>query len=298
MKFLEEEFKKHLLSKDKSINTIKTYSYGVQEFLNFYKKDLKELQLFEINEWRDELLGQNKSIRTIENRFEGLRSYIRFLAEKKDFRNDLVKIIDGKMKIEMPVIRYTIRDFYYKKELSLEEIRKIISAIEKFEKNEYRLERNVLLISLLWTTGLRVSEALSIKYKQLITGRIEVMGKRRKVRSVLIPGSIIKQAKKLEALKITESEYLFTTTTGRQIKRQTAFLFLRKYGKKAGIKERKLFPHNLRHSYTIDEIKQGVDLNSIADNLGIDDLETLKVYQQREESKVRERVNKKGRRIL
>ena len=39
------------------INTIKTYSYGVQEFLNFYKKDLKELQLFEINEWRDELLG-------------------------------------------------------------------------------------------------------------------------------------------------------------------------------------------------------------------------------------------------
>ena len=298
MKFLEEEFKKHLLSKDKSINTIKTYSYGVQEFLNFYKKDLKELQLFEINEWRDELLGQNKSIRTIENRFEGLRSYIRFLAEKKDFRNDLVKIIDGKMKIEMPLIRYTIRDFYYKKELSLEEIRKIISAIEKFEKNEYRLERNVLLISLLWTTGLRVSEALSIKYKQLITGRIEVMGKRRKVRSVLIPGSIIKQAKKLEALKITESEYLFTTTTGRQIKRQTAFLFLRKYGKKAGIKERKLFPHNLRHSYTIDEIKQGVDLNSIADNLGIDDLETLKVYQQREESKVRERVNKKGRRIL
>ena len=41
----------------------------------------------------------------------------------------------------------------------------------------------------------------------------------------------------------------------------------------AKVKEKKLFLHNLRHFYTIDCIKQGMDLNTIAQNLGIEDLE-------------------------
>ena len=298
MKFYEDEFKKYLLGKDKAENTIKTYCYAVKEFLNYYQKDLEELDMIDINDWREDLREHGKSINTVQNRFEGLRSYLKFLATFQELKNELIKKENNKIKIDMPVIRYTLRDFYYKKELSLHEIRRIIASIEEFETNEFLKVRNILLISLLWTTGLRVSEALSLKYEKFLTGRVEVQGKRRKVRSVIIPGSILKHARKLQKLQKEPSEYIFTTTTGKTIKRQTVFTLLQKAGRKAGIKQDKLFPHNLRHSYTIDEIKEGVDLNTLADNLGIEDLETLKIYQQREEKKVRERANKKGRRIL
>ena len=73
---------------------------------------------------------------------------------------------------------------------------------------------------------------------------------------------------------------------------------LKKYGKIAKVKEKKLFLHNLRHFYTIDCIKQGMDLNTIAQNLGIEDLEILKIYQSRDLKVLQEQSNKKGRRLL
>ena len=83
----------------------------------------------------------------------------------------------------------------------------------------------------------------------------------------------------------------------KEIGKQICLLRFKKYGIAAKVKKDKLFLHNLRHFYTIDAIKQGQDLNTLAQNLGIESMEILKIYQARDIHKMQNETNKKGRRL-
>ena len=95
-----------------------------------------------------------------------------------------------------------------------------------------------------------------------------------------------------------KNEMVFIDLKDNEIKSCNCYRIFKKYGRQANVNEKKLFLHNLRHFYTIDEIKNNTDLNTLAQNLGIENLETLKIYQSRDIEIMKEKAKKMGEKGL
>ncbi|WP_233573310.1 tyrosine-type recombinase/integrase [Leptotrichia sp. OH3620_COT-345] len=296
-----QDFEQYLKNKYYSQNTVKTY-------LANFKKFLVDMHIINVEQLNNEIFFayradlQNKKLKgqTINTKFEAIRSFLKFLYNSKNIVAPACEVKQARLRIRLPEIKIRIYDRFYKKELSINEIKRVLRTINKDPNKFYRL-RNTILIQLLASTGLRISEALQINIDAAITGRVEVVGKRNKIRTVLIPATVVKVCREFRKHRkelYLKNQKLFIDLQDNVIKSQTCGKMLKKYGVSAKVKLQKLFLHNLRHFYTIDCINQGMDLNTIAQNLGIEDMEVLKIYQSRNLKHLQEQTNKKGRRLL
>lgn len=252
--------------------TVDVYFKDVTIFNNFLKG--REINRSIINEFKIYLMEERKvSIRTVSSYFAILRNYFRF------------KGID----VKVPEIKYIIRDIYYGKELTTKEINRILAAAK--EKNE----RDYLLILLLVTTGMRVSEGLSLTTDHLKKRWLEVTCKG-KTRSVILAPAVKNKLQSYVENNNIEGPVFVSRLTKKAISRGRVIDFVKKYGQKARVKREKCFPHNFRHAYTISEIEAGTDLQTIAENLGHKGIETLEIYKRRsleERKKKAKKISKK-----
>ncbi len=264
-KYLEDNYTKA---------TVEAYLKGITIFNNFL--DDREVTRTVINEFKIYLLEERKvSIRTVSTYFVILRNYFKF-------RNIDVKV---------PVIKYKIMDTYYNKELSKKEINRILRAAK--EKNE----RDYLLILLLVTTGMRVSEGISLTSEQLKKRWIEITCKG-KTRTLIIPPTVKTKLKAYVNDNNIKGPIFVSKLTKKAISRGRVANFVKEYGRKAKVRREKCFPHNFRHSYTISEIEIGTDLKTLADDLGHNRIETLEIYKQRSIEEKKKRMNKIARKYI
>jgi integrase/recombinase XerD len=144
-----------------------------------------------------------------------------------------------------------------------DEIRRMIAVAEQRRMGD----RDALLIKLLFITGLRISEALSLTLTNLERPRLEapylrVIGKGKKPRMVTCPPEL---ADSLEAYarrhNIADHDRLFP------INRKMAYLMVRQSGERAGL-QKKIFPHLLRHSCAIERLKQTGNPRALQIHLG------------------------------
>ena len=180
-------------------------------------------------------------------------------------------------KISMPKIGKSLP-----KLLTEEEVLQLIKAPNSKKPLGFR-DRTMLEI--LYATGLRVSELVSLKLADvnLNQGYVRVMGKGSKER--LVPmGNIAKRRLKnfldgpiTEILGERQSEFLFPTKTSKHMSRQAFWQIIKKYSKKVGIKS-DLSPHSLRHAFATHLINHGADLRVVQMLLGHSDLSTTQIY--------------------
>jgi len=153
--------------------------------------------------------------------------------------------------------------------------------------------RNRCIMGLMYECGLRVSEALSLKPRDvnILEKRVEILrGKGAKPRTVYFRsvalGELIERWKRLR----TESDYLFCVIRGqgrgqqvsvRNIENAVAF-----YGREAGLTI-KARPHLLRHSWATHELRKGTNIRVIQAALGHKNLQTTMVYTHLSDSDVR-----------
>lgn len=296
-----QDFEQYLKEKYYSKNTVKTYLANFKKFMT----DMNISKVEELNNevflnYRAEMQSKNVKGQTINTKFEAIRSFLKFLYNSKNIIAPACEIKEAKLRVKLPEIKIRIYDRFYKKELSIHEIKRILREINK-DSNKFYKMRNIILIQLLASTGLRISEALQINIDAAISGKCEVVGKRNKIRTVLIPATVIKACREFRKYRKSlylKNEKLFIDLQDKTIQAQNCLKMIKKYGNAAKVKPSKLFSHNFRHFYTIDCINQGIDLNTIAQNLGIEDMEVLKIYQSRDLKRLQEQANKKGRRLL
>ena len=148
--------------------------------------------------------------------------------------------------------------------------------------------RNFYLIRFLLGTGLRISEALAVKVTDLDLDhrRLTVTnGKRRsgekkpRRRTVALSNDLADALTVYLQKRPWESEYLFSTRAGTQLKDAYVRAMLARYGEKAGLPER-VHPHLLRHSYGTWLYDEGVPLTTIQSQLGHDRLTSTAIYAQ------------------
>lgn len=162
----------------------------------------------------------------------------------------------------------------------------MIRLLEQPSGNSPKELRDKAMLELLYATGIRVSELISLKVSD-INLQMEYLNCMDAHRERTIPFG--KKAK--EALKVylkdgrprlvanEENEWLFTNCSGQSMSRQGFWKLIKLYGGKAGI-ESEITPHTLRHSFAAHMVRNGADLKSVQEMLGYADISATQIYAQ------------------
>ena len=209
------------------------------------------------------------SVPTILRRISSTMNFYLFL-EREHIIDFVVKDFDRPRKMKnLPKI------------ISVEQVEDLLNAPD-LSKDEGFRDRTML--ELMYCSGLRVSELLSLKVKQINLEKqiIDVIGKGSKQRKVPVGEYALDFVKQyIEEHRIhnpgKKSNYLFLNRYGKPLSRQYFFLQIKKYAKEAGIEE-DISPHTLRHCFATHMLENGAELRALQEMLGHTNLSTTQIY--------------------
>lgn len=293
-----------------SPKTIDSYRYAFIFLLDYYheslhipaeKMELKDLTYERLLGFLDWLQAEKKnSIATRNQRQAAISSFIRFLMyEKPEFLNEYQKIL------KIPVKKAP------QKELSYLKTDGVSALMEQVDVDRANGLRDYVMMMLLYTTGIRVSELINIRLKDLSLHEphtLLVHGKGQKSRYVpLVKDSvpIIQEYLKVMGGQKPEklNEWLFLNHMGRQFTRQGVNYIVKKYGEMARGSSPDLIPdslsaHGMRHTAAMELVDSGVDLIYIRDLLGHVSVKTTEIYAKTDAKLKREAIEAASREIV
>lgn len=286
IQFLEQFLEAMLAERGISKNSLMAYKSDMLDFSAWLSNQAeKEPTLLTTDSLRGFIrILSEKGItpRSIARKISTLRSYYHFLISENITKNNPAQLLDlPKYQPQLPSA------------LSIEDIKHLISYAE--QGNSPENIRLLAMIHLLYASGLRVSELVSLKLTNLMieasTGNlknhINVTGKGSKERIVIINdrarialsnylrvrGGFVSKANSIGAL------YLFPSVAKQgYMTRQNFALLLKQAAIFAGLNPEKISPHTLRHTFASHLLAGGADLRVIQELLGHSDISTTQVY--------------------
>jgi len=275
------------VEKGLSPNTVLSYSRDVKKlFLFFQKEKMPWLKA-----------GEEDLVRFIHHQSRaGLspRSMARVISSLKSFYRFLV--LDGILKKNPSVNLSSPKTWLaLPKFLTVKEVE---SLLRQPDTEEIRGIRDKAMLELLYATGLRASELISLGIKDvnLGDGFLLCLGKGGKERLVPIGESAetavrgYLEGARAELLK-QSSEFLFVTQRGKPFTRQGFWKLLKGYARKAGL-DTKISPHVLRHSFATHLLERGADLRSVQLMLGHSQITTTQIYTHVSRKRLRQVYDK------
>ncbi|OYT34240.1 MAG: recombinase XerC [Candidatus Aenigmarchaeota archaeon ex4484_52] len=231
-------------------STYKTYLFHSQKFIEWHKKNPEQAKIDDIKEYLGEQIDKGISFKSIAL----IKSALLFLY------NDIFK---KSYKIKTPKTSKTIPIVLTKKE-----IKKILEC----EKNH----RNKTIICFFYSTGIRLSELINIKWDDLdLNDKIAWVrsGKGKKHRMIILSNKLITYLKQLPQ----KTEFVFKGKNNDKIAPRTIEYIVTKSALAAGIKKN-IHVHTLRHSFATHLLENGVDIRKIQELLGHSNLATTQIY--------------------
>lgn len=244
----------YLKSQKKSSGTIRTYCQHIEDCLSAIGKADSEIRYIDLIDYMASV--NDRSSATIATKISAIKSYFDFLTS--------VNLIaeNPSVKMERPTVHNK-----EKSALNKEQISDMIRATPT-----YRMKA---MISLLASTGLRISECLNIQleeYKNRVNDTITILGKGAKWRNITLSEQVVKYIDNYIAKERHDGcPYLFVSNYGCQMNRGHVAEALRTAAKKAGIEnweEMHISNHTMRHSCATMMIDNGVNINVVSSALG------------------------------
>ena len=250
LKKLEDELK----LKMSSPRTIGAYLYWNRQFLDFVKKQPEEVAEDDVKSFLASKIGDisPKSVALI---LSALRYFY-----KEVLKRDVVNIKTPKIPKTLPVV------------LTREETKRLIEAVEN--------EKHRLIVELLYSSGLRVSEVMNLKVGDLELGERSGWvrsGKGEKDRLFFIADSLVEKLKDyIRKNGKTHGDYLFAGRNGKMSSRNVQKI-VKLAAKNAGI-GKNVHPHTLRHSFATHMLESGINIRQIQRLLGHENIGTTEIY--------------------
>ncbi len=266
------EFKQYLqFELGMSDNSVISYLSDIDMFYKFYKKEVSEVRPEDIVAFMSHMRKNKQSIETILRRLSGIGQYFDFLIIEKDIKTNPVEFI------AKPHKWHKLPDF-----LDFDEVEKLISYDDISSPIKLR---NCLLMETLYATGMRVSELINVKIKDIDfkRGIIKVIGKGSKQRIVPIYPALLKKLEDYLFLrqeyfvKQSDNGYLFLNKNGTILTRQHMWNIVKEKCKVYNIKKH-VSPHTLRHSFATHMLSNGADLRTLQIFLGHSNISTTEIY--------------------
>ena len=263
------DFKNFIESEKKySKHTVSAYINDLEEFNKFL--DINMVKLNEklnysfVRQWIVELSENGLSSRSINRKISSLKSYFNFLIAINKLNVSPLKL-HRNLKVEPKII------------IPFNE-REMDKVFEIFNNNSGKLDRDFLIIEILYSTGIRRDELINLKFEDIYfeQGLIKVLGKRNKERLVPVLPNLLSKIKKYSSNNSINS-YLFKSKNGKKISPSTIYRIVKKYFRQISSKN-KISPHVLRHSFATHMINNGADINSVKEILGHSSLASTQIY--------------------
>ena len=272
--------------KKSSQNTVQSYRRDLVKMMNFMKDNgadkSADVSSTLLRSYVLYMEDEKMSSATISRSIASIRSFFIFLLEQGlIFGNPTEGLKPPKVEKKLP------------ETLSIEEVNLLLEQPSGDTPKEIR---DKAMLELLYATGLRVSELISLKVTDLnlSLGYIECHDINK---SRIIPienaakHALNRYLSEIRPTMCGESEYLFTNVKGEMMSRQGFWKVLKSYAKKAGI-NKDITPHMIRHSFASHMVNNGADLVSLQEMLGHSDISTTQVYLKGRPGKLKEVYNK------
>lgn len=138
-------------------------------------------------------------------------------------------------------------------------------------------ERLSLILQLIASTGIRVSEIRFLTVEALGKNRVEIRMKG-KIRTILLPGKLCHKLRKYQRQQKIRTGSLFVNHNGVPLNRRTIWAQMKQLCEAANVPKEKVFPHNLRHLFARTFFDMYKDIAKLADLLGHTSIETTRIY--------------------
>ncbi len=255
-----------------AIHTVTAYKNDITQFKNYLTEEYEESKLEKVNytlirSWIIHLKELGLDNKSINRKISTLQLFYRFLL-----RSEVIDV--------SPLVKHKSLKVGKKEEIpfSEAEIEKVLSLFE----DDFSSKRDKLIVELLYSTGMRRAELVSLKENSINLQRQElrVLGKRNKERIIPLLPSIIKSIEEYLSLKVEfqeDSTYLLIKDDGKAISDHYVYQVVNKAFSKASTKLKKS-PHILRHSFATHLLNNGANLAEVKDLLGHASLASTQVY--------------------
>ncbi|MFC1492971.1 site-specific tyrosine recombinase XerD [candidate division KSB1 bacterium] len=265
------------VEKNLSDNTVVSYNFDLNRFVSFLDskniKDLDSVTQNLISEYIHILYDLGLAPASIARNLSSIKSFFEYLLTQDYTRSNPAQLVETpKLGVKLPVV------------LTVNEITGIL---EQPDTSSMLGIRDKAMLEFIYGTGVRVSELINIKLKDIsVSDRlVRVLGKGNKERMVPcgefafhylekyikdVRGKLIKQKSK-------PLDCLFLNWRGNPISRMGFWKILKQYTQRAGIKQ-KVSPHTLRHSFATHLLEGGADLRAVQEMLGHADISTTQIY--------------------
>ena len=257
-----------------SPHTITAYQHDLEQFyaylMNTYEIDkTKEIKHIHIRSWMVSLMEQSVTPRSVNRKISTLKSYYKFLLRQDVItENPMLKILLPKMPKRLPVF------------LPEDKMNQLLDI--DFGEG-FIGKRDKLILELLYGTGIRLSELVNLKKKDVNTydSTIKVLEKRNKERIIPVHNSlvnlIVEYKEEIEKMSLNTEDHFFVTEKGDKVYPKLVYRIVNGYLGNVTTIDKKS-PHVLRHTFATHMLNNGAELNAIKEILGHSSLSATQVY--------------------
>ena len=281
------KFRKRLNEK-----TIKAYTIDLNQYLEFITTT--EINQKIINEYIHYLNKKYLKYKTIKRKIASVKAFYSYLEYEEIIDYSPFNKIKTKIK-EPKLLPKTIQKDY---------IDKIIHLLLKDLKNsktEFQKKislRNITLISVMFSTGIRVSELCNVKLKDidLLEKKLKIFGKGSKERILYLGNSNVVQLCQMYLTynnTCKKNEYFFLNKFNKKLSEQTVRILLKKIESELELSTH-ITPHMFRHTFATTLLEKGVDIRYIQNILGHSSISTTQIYTYVTYSKQKEILTNKN----
>lgn len=244
--------------------------------------DVNTISITDLSAYVMNLEKEGMSSATISRNIASIKSFFLYLLKQGIIKEDCTEQLKPpKIEKKMPEI------------LTVEEINLLLEQPSKTTPKEIR---DKAMLELLYATGMRVSELISLKLSDVNLTMNYILCRDDNKERVIPIENAAKSAlenyiKNMRESMCEDSEYLFTNLKGKQMTRQGFWKLIKSYAKRAGI-DKEITPHMIRHSFASHLVTNGADLKAVQEMLGHSDISTTQIYLRSRQSKIKEEYDK------
>lgn len=270
--------------KKTSENTEMSYRrdlYKVQVFMeNRGIGDVNNITKDDLNAYMESMEAQKFAAATISRNIASLKAFYHYLIKEGIVTEDVTE------DLKAPKIEKKIPEI-----LTTDEVIRLLNQPKGDSPKEIR---DKAMLELLYATGIRVSELISLKLSD-VNLKMSYILCRDSNKERIIPfgreakNALVKYLDKAreDMLGNNDSDVLFSNCSGQAMSRQGFWKLIKYYAKKADIKS-EITPHTLRHSFAAHLVENGADLRSVQEMLGHSDISTTQIYANMNHNHIRE----------
>lgn len=255
-------------------NSILSYGRDLRKFANYLHRQglvLESVTREDIRNFLQSLYEQDLIARSVARHLAALRHFFQFLVKEGTLKADPAH------EVETPRLSHSLPKY-----LNFQEVESLLAQPDPATPIGMR---DRAMLELLYATGMRVSELLSVRWEDFEPnlGIIRCIGKGNKERLIPVGKSALRAVEsyvrhaRASFAKRSDTSFLFLNRRGGRLSRMGFWKILAAYGRRAGIHV-PLTPHMLRHSFATHLLERGADLRSIQTMLGHSDISTTQIY--------------------